>query len=672
MTETLKDKQLDLLIAMDAARDGVDEDSDPMTMFRHITRLLKTHFAAEASAVLLVDVKTGETELITTTGMPQDMGMDLAHEAMNFVDPQIITSSAWNHTIGLRIYIDRERTVAGGIVLARDDAPFEEDALALLKLAESQIDSAVVQARTMWRLAERNRELEAIYQIDRLRDDATDEDTLFISFSKLLIKHFAADYCQVIIADNETGALLTRVLSNSEGIVSEDGAEQLIEITRDIQTITIMPVPPEFGDIHLLAAPFIVSGKRLGAVIVGREADFAIRDTRLMVAMTSQMDSAIAKSRSELELAKRTRELEAIYRIDHIRDQETDFDEMLRKVLQELCDVVSSELGYLMLYNTEKQQPLEIRTSARQDVISKPEYMNIIQRTSNEALDTESVVSYSDLTGDIRSIMSVPLILNSQVMGVFGAVNSHNPRGFNRDDGRLISAITSQLDSAVFERLERRRMRQVLRRSVDPKVLDALLKRADDSLLAGERVVLSVLFADLRGSTEWAERTVPEELVMLLNTFLGMMTDVIFKHGGTLDKFVGDEVIALFGSPLSMQDHALSAAKAAIEMQMVHQKMCAEFETQGKEVPSMGISISTGEVIAGEFGPPIRTDFTAMGRVMNLGARLCSTAAGEQIVISEQTYQDIRNQARVRELETQKLKGIQRSIKTYELLSVSE
>jgi len=181
-----------------------------------------------------------------------------------------------------------------------------------------------------------------------------------------------------------------------------------------------------------------------------------------------------------------------------------------------------------------------------------------------------------------------------------------------------------------------------------------------------------VLFADLRGSTDWAERTEPEELVASLNTFLGMMTDVIFKHGGTLDKFVGDEVIALFGSPAHMPDHALKASQCAIEMQMVHQKICAEFEARGKELPVMGVGISTGEVIAGEFGPPIRTDYTAMGRVMNLGARLCGTAEGSQIVISENTYNDIKQQARVRELEPQPMKGIQRVVKPYELLSITE
>jgi adenylate cyclase len=394
-----------------------------------------------------------------------------------------------------------------------------------------------------------------------------------------------------------------------------------------------------------------------------------------MVAMTSQMDSAIAKSRTSLELAQRTRELEAIYRIDHIRDQIEDFDEMLHRVLLELCDVVDSETGYLLLFNTvnsETRNNLEIRASTREDLVNNPEYMSVIKRVSQEALDSESVVTYNELEGAIHSIIAIPLVLNSQVMGVFGSINSHNPRGFSGNDGRIIAAITSQVDTAVFERLERRRMRQVLSRSVDPKVLEALLTRADDSLLAGERVVLTVLFADLRGSTEWAERTEPEELVAILNTFLGLMTDVIFKHGGTLDKFVGDEVIALFGTPMPMEHHALNASRAAIEMQLVHEKIRAELKAQGRELPQMGVGVNTGEVIAGEFGPPMRTDFTAMGRVMNLGARLCSAATGNQIIISQSTLDYIDEIARVQELEAQELKGIQRTIQTYELLSLSE
>jgi len=667
----LKDRQIQLLIDIDKARDTLDDSGNPMTMFQQITRQLKQHFKSDACAILLLNVQTNDTEAVTALGMPQDMALDLCHEATKFKKPQALSKSAWKYTLGLRIVIDREERVPGAIILARDLQPYTNEDLQLLELAESQIDSAIIQARTVWRLAERNRELEAIYQIDRLRDDSLDEDTLFANFTSLLAKHFKADLCQFNISEINKSHLRTGSIINKCGLSSKQ-LEAITETTRDLQTTTLVPVPEAVHDMQLLASPLIVSGERLGSIVIGRAKAFDIKDTRLMVALTSQIDTAISKSRTALQLAQRTRELEAIYRIDQIRDQDTDLEEMMKHVLKELCHAVSSETGYLMLYNADKEQALEIKASTNEDITHQTHYLNIIMNISREALDTEAVITNNNLDSPVHSIIAIPLILNEQVIGVFGAINSSNPRGFSRDDGRMLTAITSQVDTAVFERLERRRMRGVLSRSVDPKVLEALLKRADDSLLAGERVILSVLFADLRGSTEWAERTNPEELVTILNKFLGMMTDVIFKHNGTLDKFVGDEVIALFGSPVEMPDHALNAARAALEMQQVHRVMQKELAHQGRELPPMGIGISSGEVIAGEFGPPIRTDFTAMGRVMNLGSRLCSNAKANEIIISQNTYNDIKTIAMVNALEPITPKGIATPVQIYELLKINE
>jgi adenylate cyclase len=202
-------------------------------------------------------------------------------------------------------------------------------------------------------------------------------------------------------------------------------------------------------------------------------------------------------------------------------------------------------------------------------------------------------------------------------------------------------------------------------------VLEMMLQRASSSVLTGERVVISVLFADLRGSTEWAERTQPEELVYTLNSFLTRMTDVIFKYGGTLDKFVGDEVIGLFGTPLPMTDHAERAASAALEMQAIHIELQAEMARQGRELPYMGIGVSSGEAIAGEFGHPVRSEFTAQGRVMNLGSRLCSAAKGGQVIISHITREMAGDHVQVNPLEPLPLKGITNPAPIYELISVS-
>jgi adenylate cyclase len=183
-------------------------------------------------------------------------------------------------------------------------------------------------------------------------------------------------------------------------------------------------------------------------------------------------------------------------------------------------------------------------------------------------------------------------------------------------------------------------------------------------------VILTVLFADLRGSTEWAERTPAEELVSSLNAFLGQMTEVIFKYGGTLDKFVGDEVIGLFGTPLPMEDHAYRAASAALEMQRVHMELQEKFRQEGHELPPMGVGVSSGEAIAGEFGHPIRSEFTALGRIINLGSRICSEAKGGQVLISHATYNLIQPLASAKEIAPVVLKGITHATPIYELVSV--
>jgi len=183
---------------------------------------------------------------------------------------------------------------------------------------------------------------------------------------------------------------------------------------------------------------------------------------------------------------------------------------------------------------------------------------------------------------------------------------------------------------------------------------------------------MSVIYADLRGSSEWAERTPPEELVDTLNQFLGAMTEIIFKYGGTLDKFVGDMVIGLFGTPLPMQDHALQAARAAVDMQEAHTALQRHLKAAGHILPGMGIGISSGEAIAGEFGHPIRTEFTALGRVMNLGSRLCGVAEAGQIVISESTYQLLAERVDCTPLPPIQLKGISDYGTLYALKAVQE
>jgi adenylate cyclase len=131
--------------------------------------------------------------------------------------------------------------------------------------------------------------------------------------------------------------------------------------------------------------------------------------------------------------------------------------------------------------------------------------------------------------------------------------------------------------------------------------------------LKGELLELTVLFADIRGSTHLAENTEPEILVEFIKDFLSHMTNVILRHEGTIDKFVGDEVMALFGAPVPQEDHALRAVRVGLDMQVEYQTVSRRWQERGLAAPPIGIGIATGEMTAGEMGSPQRTNYTSHG-----------------------------------------------------------
>jgi adenylate cyclase len=261
----------------------------------------------------------------------------------------------------------------------------------------------------------------------------------------------------------------------------------------------------------------------------------------------------------------------------------------------------------------------------------------------------------------------LPLILNDQIIGVIGVANSHALHGFSADDRRMLIAIGSQMDTAIFESLEQRRLRQVLGRSVDPRVMQRLLASPDLDFLKGERSVLTMLYADIRGSTRLAEETDPELLVGFINHYLGRMTEIILAHEGTLDKFVGDEVVALFGAPFPQEDHALRAIRVGLAMQLAHREIIEIWQERGVEAAPIGIGIATGELIVGEMGSSQRSDYTAIGRAANLGARICSAAKGDQVLISQATFDLVKDKVEATPITGLQLKGVAGDVTAYEV-----
>ena len=234
----------------------------------------------------------------------------------------------------------------------------------------------------------------------------------------------------------------------------------------------------------------------------------------------------------------------------------------------------------------------------------------------------------------------------------------------------LSSYSVSTLHSFITSGKEKRRVRNAFSRYVTTQVVDEILSKHEDLKLEGVRKELTVLFSDIRNFTTFSESTKAEEVFSHLNEYLTIMTDVVFKYGGTLDKYVGDEIMTVFGAPVHTPNHAQDACHTALEMMSELRKLQEKWKKEGKTVLDIGIGINTGEMIVGNVGSERRMDYTVIGDAVNLGARLegVNKEYGTNIIISEFTFEKIKDKFKTRFLGEIKVKGKEKVVKIYELL----
>jgi class 3 adenylate cyclase len=185
--------------------------------------------------------------------------------------------------------------------------------------------------------------------------------------------------------------------------------------------------------------------------------------------------------------------------------------------------------------------------------------------------------------------------------------------------------------------------------------------------LTSRRKQLTVCFVDVRGFSAIAERYQPEELVDLLNAYLNAMTEIIFKYGGTLDKYVGEQIKVFFGDPLAYEDHAVRAVRMALEMRRVLVTMQQAWFMDPEEILTLGIGISTGYVTVGNIGSTARLDYTVIGNHVSLASRLAERAQAGQVLVSERTLIAVRDLVDGHEVDEVELEGVSRPIKIYEV-----
>jgi adenylate cyclase len=226
------------------------------------------------------------------------------------------------------------------------------------------------------------------------------------------------------------------------------------------------------------------------------------------------------------------------------------------------------------------------------------------------------------------------------------------------------------------EEKEKRWIRKAFGHYVSKNVMEEILKDPSKLRLGGERRKLSVLFSDIRNFTTYSEKRKPEEVVAILNEYLDEMTKVIFRNNGTLDKYVGDEIMAIFGAPSKeiKTDHARQAVLTALDMLEALKRLQEKWKSEGKEPIDIGIGINTGDMLVGNMGSTERMDYTVIGDAVNLGARIeaLTRQYNNHIMISEFTYEEVKDMVEVKRLDAIRVKGKAEPVLMYEVLGLKE
>ncbi len=361
---------------------------------------------------------------------------------------------------------------------------------------------------------------------------------------------------------------------------------------------------------------------------------------------------------------------------------ELDLDKLLPKILEKAFELVGSDRGVILLYDDKTNEfvPRHVKTrSGKSDpniVLSKTVMAEVVANkaavlSSDATMDARFSGAHSIIMQGIRSTMTLPLLHAGELLGIMHLDSLFTSNAFTEKDLQICTGMAAQAaisiqNARLASRIEKEaQTRAQISRLIPPSVVEQVLKGELVIEKGGRLNEITMLFSDIRGFTTMSDGRPAQEVVNTLNEYFEVMVDILFKYNGTLDKFVGDEIIGLFGAPIQIEDAPFKAVACALSMFQALEEFNNTRASEGLSAIRIGIGINTGMVITGSIGSTRALQYTAIGDAMNVASRLVNVASSGEVIISEDTYKHCAGRVEAQQLPPVKVKGKAEELKIY-------
>jgi adenylate cyclase len=471
------------------------------------------------------------------------------------------------------------------------------------------------------------------------------------------------------------GAKVTEAEAGANDVVTFGKvAFRVKEVTAPVPRPQVVPPP----------ANFVKTGAKGGVAggTIVRQLPVSASGGVPAIVMDQPQGASHLKVKADNQEERREKKLSLLLEVSKELSKQQELDRLLDKVVDFTFQIMNVDRVSILLLDGKSNELIPRISKSRtgdasaakhvpQSIARKAVEERVAILSDNAAAD-ERFKGKSILIQSVRSAMCTPLMgSDSKVLGILYVDNLTATHSFADEDLEFLIAFGGLTAVAIENsQLSERIRREALvlsnfQRYFSPSVAADIAQKGEEVQLKGEKRPVVIFFSDIRGFTPMSELMNPDEIAGLLTEYFTEMVDIVFEHSGTLDKFMGDAIMALWGAPIVHEDDADRAMQCALDQINTLEKMNAKWKESSRPPISIGIGINFGEVFAGNIGSNRRLEYTVIGDAVNTASRLCSSAGGNEILISESFYKALKRPPKVEALEPIQVKGKTKKVPVY-------